>query len=288
VLCIDVVAARWNLPLAIRAQFAHMRRIQHMAFRTLELAFAICVLSACSLAQNYPGTWKGRWIWISGEPYGRTFFLMARRQFDLDAKPSTAKFVITAADRYMLYVNGNYMGRGPARSDAFRKSFDTYEFVQTLHAGKNAIAILTYHYGEANNYSNDERAGLFCQLDITASDGSPKVVGTDENWRVRRARGWAQNVETGYGYREVYDAIADPLNWAQPDFDDSRWDQAYVIPAVETPWSYLEPRQTPMLEEEEVLPKKVVEVGEVLELAERLGDRRVPERLALEPHFPLK
>ena len=128
-LCIDVVAARWSLPLAIRAQLAHKRRTQHMAFRTLELAFAICVLSAWSLAQNYPGTWKGRWIWISGEPYGRTFFLMARRRFDLTAKPTAAKLVVTAADRYMLYVNGTYLGRGPARSDAFRKSFDSVESI---------------------------------------------------------------------------------------------------------------------------------------------------------------
>ncbi len=76
-------------------------------------------------AQGFPGHWKARWIWTTGETH-RSFhyFLMARRDFDLGSTPRSAKLDITAFDRYVLYVNGEYVGRGPARSDARWKSYD--------------------------------------------------------------------------------------------------------------------------------------------------------------------
>ena len=246
----------------------------------------LLVGSLSLFSQNYPGHWKGKWIWISGEAHPNNFFLMARRSFELQAVPRGAKLRITAADRYMLYINGQYLGRGPARSDARWTSYDTYELGPELKVGKNAISVLAYHYGIPNSYSRDERSGLFLQLDLTSPDGTSNIIGTDGNWRVRQAQGWKQAADPPNS--EIYDANADPVNWREASFDDSRWELAYEIPATDTPWSYLEPRQTPLLLEEETFPQKIFETGEVMELGHRLGETRIAERLALEPHFPLE
>ena len=239
--------------------------------------------------QGYPGHWVGRFIWVHGDGHPFHFFLMARRAFQLQADPRAARLLITADDRYMLYVNGKYMGRGPARSDPRWKSYDSYDVAQALRSGDNAIAVLAYHYGCQNNYSRDARAGLFVQLEVTASDGNTQVIGTDGAWRVRPAQAWNRDVglvNSNVGVTEVCDANADPPDWMELGFDDSGWEHAYVIPNTASPCSYLEPRQTPMMQEEEVFAVRVVEVGEIMELTRMASPIQVPERLAAEPHFP--
>ncbi|MGQ9631715.1 MAG: hypothetical protein ACUVXI_15600 [bacterium] len=107
---------------------------------------------------------------------------------------------------------------------------------------------------------------------------------------MRQARGWSRDVElisSCVGVTEVYDANLDPLDWMEPGFDDSGWDQAYVILGKDSPWGYLEARQTPLMREEEIFPTKVVKVGEVMELS-RLAAGQVPERLETEPYYPLQ
>lgn len=239
---------------------------------------------------GYPGHWVGRFIWTDGDPYAFHYFLRARREFDLDLKASAAKLHITANDRYILYVNGKYVGRGPARSDCRWKSYDTYDLAASMGRGRNCIAILAYHYGCHNAYTRDDRAGFFAQLEVFLPDGSQQVIGTDETWRVQEARGWRRDVKTinrNVGVSEVYDARAEPVGWAGSGFDDSRWQLATVIPPGASPWSYLEPRQTPLMTEEEVVPVRIVEIGEVLESTLGMSDTDVPERLAVEPHLPL-
>ena len=228
------------------------------------------IFSAALLAQNYPGKWVGKWIWIAGQPRPVNYFLFVRHTFALNDAPQRARLSITAANRYVLYVNGKYIGRGPARSGQFWKSYDRYELADSLHAGNNTIAVLAYYYGTANNYSTDERAGLFAQFNIMTPGTEQVVFGTDQSWRVSRAHAWSENV-IRVGFQEIYDANAELTGWMMPGFNDSKWENAVVIAPQETPFSYLEARQTPMMKEREVSPTRIVEAGEVLELAERFG-----------------
>jgi hypothetical protein len=249
--------------------------------------FVFCVFCDVALAQSYPGHWTGKWIWIEGDPKPYHFFLMARGDVPLDAVPAGARLHITAADRYMLYLNGQFLGRGPARSDPRWMSYDTYDVTSRLRAGNSGIAILAYHYGGSNNYTRGARAGLLAQLEISRADGSKQIIGTDHNWRVRQAMGWRRDVDwinISVGATEFYDANQDPPDWYAPHFDDSAWKPAYVIPERQIPWSYLEPRQTPMMREVERFPAKLVQLGEVIELPQRtLKETAVPERLMAEP-----
>jgi len=258
-------------------------------------ATALMMATTCVVALpqgNYPGKWVGKWIWMPGEAHPYHFFLMARRSLELLASPRAAKLHVSAADRYLLYVNGQYTGRGPARSDPRWKSYDSYDVAPLLGAGRNTIAVLAYHYGSSSGYTRDARAGLFAQLEMTFPDGSQRTLGTDERWRIRQARGWSRDVRQirwSVGMTEVYDANADPPDWAAPSFDDSGWAAAHVIPQRETPWGYLESRQTPMMREREIFPTKLVKVGEAMDLPSRiLAVADVPERLMAEPLYPLQ
>ena len=151
--------------------------------------------------------------------------------------------------------------------------------------------MLAYHYGCQNNYSRDARAGLFVHLDAEAGDGTRTTMGTDGQWRVRPAQGWRRDVglvSVTVGVTEVYDARADPPDWHATGFDDDAWEPAQVIAEQMASWAYLEPRQTPMLQEVDEHPARVVEQGEIIELSRMAADVQVPERLAVEPHLPLQ
>ena len=135
------------------------------------------------------------------------------------------------------------------------------------------------------------RAGLFVQLDAEAGDGTRTTIGTDGQWRVHPAQGWRRDVglvSVTVGVTEVYDARADPPDWHATGFDDDAWEPAQVIAEQMASWAYLEPRQTPMLQEVDEHPARVVEQGEIIELSRMAADVQVPERLAVEPHLPLQ
>ena len=245
--------------------------------------------------------WAGRWIWVEGERKPFHFFLYARRSFDLAEAPATARLRITASDRYALWVNGQYIARGPARSDPRRKSYDIHDIAAHLRPGANTIAVRAYHYAtpregdgwaswSGNAYGVGERAGLWAQLETENADGATSTIGTDASWRVRPANAWDRTIKVIHslvGPPEVYDAAADPPDWMQPEFDDSDWDAAWEVPTRDYDWVLLEARETALLDEREVFPARVAATGEVIEES-RGAVRDLPERLVQEVHFPLE
>jgi alpha-L-rhamnosidase len=255
-----------------------------------------------------PHHWKAKWIWDDGDWKPYHFYLYARRVFDLTATPASGILCITASDRYVLYVNGEYVGRGPARSDPRRKSYDRYDVTKYLRPGSNTLAVRAYHYGTipegrrephiqqesgwgswtGNAYTVGERAGLWVQLDVDG-DGA-QTIGTDSQWRVQPARAW--NREVGQmnwllGSNEVFDANCDPPDWMVPEFDDAAWTPAHVIPNRLWEWTLLEEREIPLLRETEQNPALIAVVGEVIDQA-RLINIDIAQLLNEEIHFPVE
>ena len=193
----------------------------------------------------------GRFVWTEGEAKPFHYYLYARRSFDLEGPPRAAQLRITAADRYLLYVNGAYVDRGPARSDPRRKSYDTHDVTDLLTSGRNVVAVRAYHYGtpvqwqggwgslSGNGYTVGERAGLWAEVEVTDAQGVTRTIGTDEAWRLAPAKAWRRDVDHIVylvGNTEVYDANADPTDWMAVDFDDSAWTPAWVIPLEQVQW----------------------------------------------------
>ena len=255
---------------------------------------------------GYPGHWTGRFIWDGGEATPFHAFRMFRKTFDLEASPAEAALHITAADRYVLYVNGVYLGHGPARSVGPQwRSYDSHDVTPHLRAGRNTLAVLAYFHGCRSAWTANQRAGFFAQLEWRLPAGAGGVLGTDATWRMRAVEGYSRDVGQVSHFlgnvNEVLDGAADPMDWMLPGFDDTAWPPARVLPAalyVSDPWlpmrqrscwSYLEPRLTPLLRERAVPVARVVHVGEVRELPNTVfKTSQIPERLAVEPHLALQ
>jgi hypothetical protein len=160
---------------------------------------------------------------------------MFRKTIDLPAMPTEAALHITAADRYVLYVNGVCLGHGPARSVGPQwMSFDSHDLTPHLHTGQNTIAVLAYFHGCRNGWSANQRAGLFSQLEWQLPGGERGVLGTDATWRWRAVEGYSRDVGLVNHFignaNEVLDGSRDPADWMMPTFDDAAWDDASVIP----------------------------------------------------------
>lgn len=205
--------------------------------------------------------WRAQWIWGGEEESPRNEWRLFRKSFECDDFEKV-KMSITADSRYVLFVNGKQVGRGPVRSWPFELRYDTYEIEHLLKKGKtNTIAVLVQHYGISNFYYIRGRGGLLAQLEFQNIDGSIHYLHTDSSWKTIPHPGYdtrTPRMACQQGFVEKIDASLWEGNWNEVDFDDSNWQKAKVIGEVGMePWTSLKPRDIPFLTEEPVYPKKV-------------------------------
>ena len=207
-----------------------------------------------TLATAAPSTaslrWSGHWIghqpraatgtpadFLTGGDAAREFSRsMFRTTFDLQVLPAEAPARITADSRYVLWLNGHEVGRGPVRSQPYRQRYDSYDLSPYLAVGGNAIAVLVTYYGRPMSFwqpapasSNTDAALVF-----EAQIGDRTLV-SDDSWRVQRSAAWSLLAGTHAGEGvpvEIVDAREVPRRWREVDFDDSDWRQAPLLPAI--------------------------------------------------------
>jgi alpha-L-rhamnosidase len=230
--------------------------------------------------------WSGHWIgrqpsaatgrpsdFLTGGEADREFSRsMFRRAFDLEQVPAEAPTRITADSRYVLWVNGQEVGRGPARSQPYRQRYDSYDPAPYLSVGANVIAVLVTYYGRAMSFWQPAPAGSSTDavLVFEAQVGDLTLI-SDDNWRVQRSPAWSLLVGSSGGEGvpvEIVDARQIPLRWREADFDDSDWRQAPLHPAVH-PASFGETRP-PTYPFGRLLPRGISQLG---------GDRIAPARV---------
>jgi hypothetical protein len=201
-------------------------------------------------ATGWTGPWTGQWIWCHDRGIDQTGEFRAdsriapaacdrrvqfRRSFRLPAVPRPAPLRITADSRYVLWVNGRELARGPARSEPGRLLYDTVDAAPALRAGSNVLCVLVRFYGEPTAWwmpatpTFSHGAGALL-AELALPDGP---LATDRGWRYQLGRAWTRQAPAGVGRSvpEVLDARALDPGWLAPDFDDSGWPAARVLTA---------------------------------------------------------
>ncbi|HSN10016.1 MAG TPA: hypothetical protein VLS85_13335, partial [Hanamia sp.] len=100
----------------------------------ISLLFLLLAGQLSANAQDLPinpkllkGDWNAHWITCPGVPakaYGVYHF---RKTFGLREQPERFIIHVSADNRYVLFVNGKEVGRGPARSSLYNWNFATYD-----------------------------------------------------------------------------------------------------------------------------------------------------------------
>jgi hypothetical protein len=208
-------------------------------------------------------TWQSLWIWMN-----ETFesdVMIARRSFNLDQTPREAKLRITASTKYQLYLNGEYICQGPARSAPHHQSYDILDVTGMLQAGRNTLAIRVHHQTGKHSYHHPGRAGLLAQLDISLNARKLTLV-TDTTWKVAPDLSWDNAAPRINRFQLAVNDRVDmrQLNkgWKEPGYRDASWSGANLLmrtvgwPSPQTnaraqtlipPWTSLVPRDIPYL-----------------------------------------
>ncbi|MEU2249606.1 alpha-L-rhamnosidase N-terminal domain-containing protein [Streptomyces sp. NPDC019224] len=141
--------------------------------------------------------------------------------------PGAVPLRLTSDSRFVLWVNGQEVGRGPVRAQPRRWRYESFDIAPFLQPAPNAVAVLVTYYGRATSWWSpappeggiNGDAGLV--LDARMEDGAGDLV-TDASWRVHRSTAWSTIAASGVPC-EVLDARALPTRWTRPSFDDSGW-----------------------------------------------------------------
>jgi len=208
------------------------------------------------------GSWNAHWISCPGVPlraYGVYHF---RKTLELKEKPGHFIVHVSADNRYILYVNGTEVGRGPARSSLYNWNFGSFDIASRLEAGKNVIAAMVWNMGELAPVAQiSNQTGFLLQGDTKAEE----MANSDHSWKVIRDTAYSPCATNMGSELHTYMVVGPgdeirgehfPWGWEQRDYDDAGWQKAMRLntPVVtagygtDNMWT-LSPRSIPQMEE---------------------------------------
>ncbi|MFK4759818.1 family 78 glycoside hydrolase catalytic domain [Microbacterium sp. ZW T5_45] len=165
---------------------------------------------------------------------------LLRGEVELPGDIVRARIRATAHGVMTLHVNGAPVGDDVLHpgwtSYASRLRYRTWDVTEQVRSGRNAIGVHLADgwyrgylgFAGLRDVYGDRTAALV-QLEVEHTDGTLTVVGTDETWR--SSLGPVTRADLYMG--ETFDASRIVDGWAEPGFDDSRWD-AVALVALDT------------------------------------------------------
>ena len=199
------------------------------------MLYALCVVWKPEMIEERPPI---EWIQTEGPPGSDVFWMRARTRIAVPDDATSAAVRCASDGPYVLFINGRFVGRGPAQGDPGRYYVDSYDISPYLQSGANAVAARIRGPG-----------GFRMEGEIVCRSGVRVALNTDESWRIQPADEWAEE--------EMYDARRAPDGWAGPEFDDSEW----RTPRMKESPAVLVLRDIPMLRETERSVMRVAGMG---------------------------
>lgn len=175
-------------------------------------------------------SWKAQWISHPTESLIDYGVFQYRKDFNLEEVPGEAILYISADNKYKLFVNGKYVGMGPAKADLTHWKYDELDISSFLKDGENSMAVQVVNLGMHKPVA---QFSYQTALIVQGGNGLDDMLDTGKpGWKVKRSEAYkAKPVESQMVNGKYYVAGAcDSINgafmdwgWEQPDFDFSKW-----------------------------------------------------------------
>ncbi|HRU05116.1 MAG TPA: family 78 glycoside hydrolase catalytic domain [Candidatus Brocadiia bacterium] len=202
-----------------------------------------------------------KWIWSHEDTERLNQHGLFRRRFILPEGHGAVVVHVCADMRYWLYVNGARVTFGPARYAQGQPFYDSVDVTGLARSGDNVIAFLVHSIGPVERCSSfmPLRAGLIASVEWQGG----RLV-TDASWKAFDERAYAADTprhSSHQSFIESFDARQAQLGWQRPEFDDSAWGKARVVPTDRATWGPLSPRPVEMLTLNPRWPARLIESG---------------------------
>lgn len=185
-----------------------------------------------------PSDWQAGWIEMEhqADPFKSNPEPVLRRSFSVKPGLAYARIYSTAHGCYSAAINGKKITK-----DLFlpgftiypeRLQYQVYDITPLLAEGENVLAVLLgdgWWRGAVGAFSHHNLFGYklayLCQLELCYADGSREVIASDDSFKTT----YGPLVKSDTKCGEVYDARILPAGWEMPGFDDSSWENAWVV-----------------------------------------------------------
>lgn len=198
-------------------------------------------------------------IWANSNLGQKGGYVVFRKSFDLKETRSQALLQLFADSRYLLWINGQYVLRGPCRFNPKRPEYDVIDLQPYLKTGMNVMVVLVHTYGNAiNGRIISHVPGLAGLLKISEKE----ILRTDATWKTKDSISYLPSPASWNTIPDVIDARIDQCEWTSTDYDDSSWKYAKKIDGNQ--WGKMYPCELPLQRETELKELKLLPSRELL------------------------
>ena len=177
--------------------------------------------------------WTARFIW-DGTTNGNNFAYF-RKSFLVTNKPALAKVFVTGHNDYLLFFNGQLLGRGPARCDPVHYGqYIAYDITKLMQNGSNVFAAMGHWRTYWNNAGIDAQPAFSLEARLDYPGSLSSKIQTDASWKVLAHTAFIETEPTNFNRNPwtrtiQFDSRLEPAGWQTTGFDDSAWAFATVV-----------------------------------------------------------
>ncbi len=183
-----------------------------------------------------PGEWTAQNIWDGTTNLNN--FAYFRKTFSAARKPRLAKVYVSAHNDYILWLNGELLGRGPARSDPYHYGqYNGFDITAQVRPGTNVFAAIGHWQGNWHDSGVNAEPAFLLEAHLGYDGGESSTIASDTSWKVLAHTPYLEGDAVYFGgaggakNRAAirFDSRLEPKGWRVVDFDDSQWASASVV-----------------------------------------------------------
>lgn len=230
------------------------RRSGHAFRASIVAALAAAVLSGAALPARAAETWITHPAAVEADSSQKPVALQFRRTAQLQRVPASLPVRVSADNRFILYVNGQRVGQGPARGDLAHWRYQRFDLAPYLKRGRNVVAAQVWNDGNVAALAQVTAKTGF-MLAPEASDQSALATGPEWQARVDASRvptlGRTQiSATVGRGFYaagppETIDGAKRDWTWLSANSKAKDWIAAAPV-AGPPPWTLIPDPLPPM------------------------------------------
>ena len=201
---------------------------------------------------------KGNWIWTKDSLSVENTMACFCEEFEVTSLVERLELRLTADTRYIAYLNGVEVGRGPGKSLQSNWFYNVYDITSLVKCGINYLAIRVWSYGHSNYQAIAHQPGIIYDV----QQNGCLIACSDEDTKSSLDLGIKRNTvkrNVNLGFMEYYDSNKFDNSWISNSDISKSWDHSVI---VEDSWGLLETLATKQFDNQIVTPKKVVEISD--------------------------
>jgi len=186
-----------------------------VAFLSMPLA------AAQTSSETSKQMWTAQWITSPHGPQRDVSVLHFRKVVEILQVPEHFRVHVSADNQFVLYVNQQRVGIGPAHSDLNHWKYETYDLAPFLHGGRNVLAATVWNFGVLTPLLQiSDRIGFVLHGESEAG----RVADTGPSWEVEEEKGFQLLPTPESVARQYY--VAEPAERIDGTLFDWDWNTA--------------------------------------------------------------